>query len=307
MAPAAYRERLRAFIGVFRRKVSRCTLLKNENRDLVLTHANNQLSTWRLVEISNFPTDQSKRSILQFRQIESERDLPLKPRLHGVAVSRNNVDRIRTRQRSYMKVRQLAEQFPVAPSVVEDREINSANNYEESECSKRRNPQPSPYRPSPRSDACLDSFPKGLIRDIPLARNLKCAFHLNAVQTLRSAGGAAPQVFGNRTRLLRLQFTVKVEIEFRNPGIANHISSFLPGLVVPCPAPPTAMPASHVTAVTSPCQSVSPTLQQSLGNSSLLLHKAATLPGAPPAGAPALVAQAASPIAATKWSPESPR
>src|SRR5260370_29676373 len=94
----------------------------------MLAHAENQFRARRLVQITHLPAQQSKRRILQLRQVECKRNLPRKRWLDRVPVGGNYVDRVGTGQRRHVQIRQLAQQTlfvsPVAIDVKKERSNN---------------------------------------------------------------------------------------------------------------------------------------------------------------------------------------
>ena len=80
--------------GEFRRERP---FLKNKDRDLMFADFKYQLRARRLFEITDSSADQIEGGALQFGQIESERNFPRKPRLHGMAIGGDDVHRRRTR------------------------------------------------------------------------------------------------------------------------------------------------------------------------------------------------------------------
>src|SRR5450432_2630054 len=70
--------------------------LKHENGNMVFPYIVDEMRTRRLFQIRHPPTQQRKLAILEFRQIERERNLSLEPGLYRVPVGRNHIDRGRT-------------------------------------------------------------------------------------------------------------------------------------------------------------------------------------------------------------------
>src|ERR1700730_13333210 len=83
-------------------------ILKNESGNLMLAHLIDQMRARRLPQISDPASETRERRSLQLRQIEAERNLPLKPWLHGVPVGRYHVYRRGAGQSAHVQVGELA-------------------------------------------------------------------------------------------------------------------------------------------------------------------------------------------------------
>src|ERR1700694_1957492 len=84
------------------------SILKNEGRNLMLADLIDQVRARRLSQIGDAPSEQRERRPLQLRQIEAERNLPLKPWLHGMPVGGYHVYRCGAGQSAHVQVGELA-------------------------------------------------------------------------------------------------------------------------------------------------------------------------------------------------------
>ena len=90
--------------------------LENEDRNLVFANLVDQLRSGRLAEVGDAATDEGEFWVLQFGQIEGERDFSLEPGLHGVAIGRDHVDGIRAGERGYVQDRRVRCRCAAEPS-----------------------------------------------------------------------------------------------------------------------------------------------------------------------------------------------
>src|ERR1700751_5570330 len=91
-------------------------ILKNEDRNLVLANAKNQLRAGGLAEVTDLSTDQDEGRILQLRQVEGEGNLARKPGLHGVPIGGNHIDWIGARERRYVLIDEFSDELLLAPA-----------------------------------------------------------------------------------------------------------------------------------------------------------------------------------------------
>src|ERR1700693_1282562 len=68
------------------------SFLEHEHRNLVFAHSVDQMCSGSLTEIRHAASEKGKLGVLNFRQIEAEGDLALKPRLYRVAISGQHID-----------------------------------------------------------------------------------------------------------------------------------------------------------------------------------------------------------------------
>src|ERR1700722_18959714 len=85
-----------------------CAILKNESGNLMLAHLIDQMRARHLPQISDPASEQGKLRSLQLRQIEAERNLPLKPWLHGMPVGGYHVYRRGAGESAHVQVGDLA-------------------------------------------------------------------------------------------------------------------------------------------------------------------------------------------------------
>src|SRR5580704_3138761 len=237
----------------------------------MLVHRNDELCSRLLMEINHPSPDEGVIRAAEFRQIEREWDLALKPGLNCMPVGRNHVDQIGTGQGIDMQVCQLCKCS--GTTRMSGPNESGQQDGRESDSNGHRPNQPAAALGA--RHLFLHLAPKLRTRRKMSAHTAEASLQSGHLRNFRCAVYAASQMFLDNGRLIRKKLTIQIGAEHRGNGITLHGWTSLTNL----PVMPVEASFGHVTGATSLFQSVQPALPQSPYRRALPCHSAKSFRG----------------------------